>query len=154
MWRSCAVRRRCRIPDPSPRRPRSCPAFLTWCADSDIPEVRQLAITVDRWWLEVEAFIDPGYSNAKSEGINRVIKLVARERSASATSFPSSFMGVRHFPSRRRDAAPWYSTSLSERPVRALSGAAVPDLCSCSALPHRGRIGEHRLHLSGGRPVA
>lgn len=98
--------------------------------------------------------VDPGYSNAKSEGINRVIKLVARERSASATSFPSSFMGVRHFPSRRRDAAPWYSTSLSERPVRALSGAAVPDLCSCSALPHRGRIGEHRLHLSGGRPVA
>ena len=41
-------------------------------------EVRQLAITVDRWWAEIEAFIDTGYSNAKSEGINRVIKLVAR----------------------------------------------------------------------------
>ena len=52
--------------------------FLTWCADSDIPEARQLAITVDRWWPEIEAFIDTGHSNAKSEGINRVIKLVAR----------------------------------------------------------------------------
>ncbi|WP_409467917.1 ISL3 family transposase [Streptomyces sp. HC307] len=52
--------------------------FLTWCADSDIPEVRQLAVTVDRWWAEIAAFIDTGHSNAKSEGINRVIKLVAR----------------------------------------------------------------------------
>ncbi|MCX4460169.1 transposase (plasmid) [Streptomyces sp. NBC_01340] len=52
--------------------------FLAWCADSDLPEVRQLAATVDRWWPEIEAFIDTGYSNAKSEGINRVIKLVAR----------------------------------------------------------------------------
>ncbi|MFE2521643.1 transposase [Streptomyces mirabilis] len=52
--------------------------FLTWCADSDIPEVRQLATTVDRWWPEVAALIDTGHSSAKSEGINRVIKLVAR----------------------------------------------------------------------------
>ncbi|MFJ8719557.1 transposase [Streptomyces violaceus] len=51
--------------------------FLTWCADSDIPEVRQLAVTADRWWPEIETFIDTGHSNAKS-GINRVIKLVAR----------------------------------------------------------------------------
>lgn len=52
--------------------------FLTWCADSDIPEVRQLATTIDRWWTEIEAFIHTGHTNAKSEGINRVIKLVAR----------------------------------------------------------------------------
>lgn len=52
--------------------------FLTWCADPDIPEVRTLAATVDRWWPEIAAFIDTGHSNAKSEGINRVIKLVAR----------------------------------------------------------------------------
>ncbi|MFE4424862.1 transposase [Streptomyces sp. NPDC056817] len=52
--------------------------FLTWCADADIPEVRRFAVTVDRWWPEIEAFIDTGHSNAKSEGINRVIKLVAR----------------------------------------------------------------------------
>ncbi|WP_197092023.1 ISL3 family transposase [Streptacidiphilus albus] len=52
--------------------------FLTWCADSGIPEVRQLATTVDRWWPEIAAFIATGHSNAKSEGVNRVIKLVAR----------------------------------------------------------------------------
>ncbi|MFB7601163.1 transposase, partial [Streptomyces sp. NPDC056160] len=52
--------------------------FLTWCADADIPEVRTLATTVDRWWNEIAAFIDTGHSNAKSEDINRVIKLVAR----------------------------------------------------------------------------
>ncbi|MGV4982937.1 ISL3 family transposase [Streptomyces sp. NRAIS4] len=52
--------------------------LLTWCADSDIPEVRQLATTIDRWWPEIAAFLDTGHSNAKSQGINRVIKLVAR----------------------------------------------------------------------------
>ncbi|WP_425589357.1 transposase [Streptomyces siamensis] len=26
--------------------------------------------TIDRWWTEITAFIDTGYSNAKSEGIN------------------------------------------------------------------------------------
>lgn len=40
--------------------------------------MRQLATTVDRWWPEIEAFIHTGRSNAKSDGINRVIKLVAR----------------------------------------------------------------------------
>ncbi|MEU5002627.1 transposase [Streptomyces sp. NPDC021622] len=52
--------------------------FLTWCADFDIPEVRPLAATADRWWPENAAFLDTGHRNAKSEGINRVIKLVAR----------------------------------------------------------------------------
>ena len=52
--------------------------FLTWCADSDIPEVRQLATTVDRWWNEIAAFITTGHTNATSEGINRMIKLCAR----------------------------------------------------------------------------
>jgi transposase len=52
--------------------------FLTWCADIDIPEVRRLAVTVDRWWTEIAAFIDTGYNNSNSKGINRVIKLVAR----------------------------------------------------------------------------
>ncbi|WP_267893333.1 transposase, partial [Streptomyces kebangsaanensis] len=52
--------------------------FLAWCADADIPEVRRLAATVDRWWDEIAAFINTGHSNAKSEGVNRVIKLTAR----------------------------------------------------------------------------
>lgn len=52
--------------------------FLIWSTDSEIPEVRQLATTVDRRWPEIEAFIATGHSNAKSEGINRMIKLTAR----------------------------------------------------------------------------
>ncbi|MFI9082252.1 transposase [Streptomyces sioyaensis] len=43
-----------------------------------MPEVRRLATTIDRWWNEIAAFIDTGHSNAKSEGINRVIKLTGR----------------------------------------------------------------------------
>ncbi|GAB2444019.1 transposase [Streptomyces incanus] len=39
--------------------------------------MRQLAVTVGRSWPEIKAFIDTGHSNAKSEGVNRVIKLVA-----------------------------------------------------------------------------
>jgi hypothetical protein len=31
-------------------------AFCTWCADADIPEIRQLAATVERWWPGFEAF--------------------------------------------------------------------------------------------------
>lgn len=48
-----------------------------WCADSDSPEVRQFATAVDRWWPEIAAVIHTGHSNAKSEGINRVIKRIA-----------------------------------------------------------------------------
>nr|WP_285555020.1 transposase [Streptomyces hygroscopicus] len=71
-----------RRPAPSRPRPLEVP---TWCADADIPDVRQLAVTADRWWTEIAAFIDTGHHNADSKGINRVIKLVARVRSASAT---------------------------------------------------------------------
>lgn len=39
--------------------------------------MRTLAATVDRWWTEIAAFISTGHSNAKSEGINRVVKLDA-----------------------------------------------------------------------------
>ncbi|MEW2497248.1 transposase, partial [Streptomyces nodosus] len=70
--------------------------FLTWCADSDIPEVRRLAVTVDRWWPEIAAFIDTGHSNAKSEGINRVIKLVAR----NAFGFRNGALNSRRSPGR------------------------------------------------------
>ncbi|HEY5835406.1 transposase [Streptomyces sp.] len=44
----------------------------------DIPEVRTLAATVDRWWPESPRSSTPATANAKSEGANRVIKLVAR----------------------------------------------------------------------------
>lgn len=52
--------------------------FCTWCADSGIAEITRLATTVETWWDGIEAFLRTGITNAKSEGINRAIKLVAR----------------------------------------------------------------------------
>jgi transposase len=53
-------------------------AFYDWCAHAGIPELERLATTVERWWPAIEAFIRTGITNAKSEGVNRVVKLVAR----------------------------------------------------------------------------
>jgi transposase len=52
--------------------------FYLWCADIDIPELRRLAGTVEAWWPQIEAFIHTGVTNAASEGVNRLIKLEAR----------------------------------------------------------------------------
>jgi transposase len=52
-------------------------AFYQWCADTTIPELHRLA-TIQAWWPEIEAFLRTGVTNAASEGINRVIKLEAR----------------------------------------------------------------------------
>ncbi|MFF7987873.1 hypothetical protein ACFZDK_54125 [Streptomyces sp. NPDC007901] len=46
---------------------------------------------MDRRWPEIEAFIDTGHSNAKSKGVHRVIKLVARNPSASVTPTTSAY---------------------------------------------------------------
>ena len=48
--------------------------FLTWCADSQIPELLTLAATVDTWWPEINSFIGTGITNARTEGYNRLVK--------------------------------------------------------------------------------
>jgi len=53
-------------------------AFYRWCADTTIPELHRLAATIQAWWPQIEAFILTGITNAASEGINRLIKLEAR----------------------------------------------------------------------------
>lgn len=52
--------------------------FYTWCADTDITELHRLATTIDTRWPQIEAFLHTGITNATSEGVNRVIKLEAR----------------------------------------------------------------------------
>jgi transposase len=52
--------------------------FLTWCADSQIPELLTLAATVDTWWPEINAFIGTGITNTCIEGYNRLVKQVKR----------------------------------------------------------------------------
>jgi transposase len=51
------------------RRAASCPA----------PEAHRLAQTIEAWWPAVEAAITTGYSNARSEGYNRLAKHVGRD---------------------------------------------------------------------------
>jgi transposase len=53
-------------------------AFYDWCAQAGIAELERLAATIERWWPHIEAFIHTRITNATSEGINRVVKLVAR----------------------------------------------------------------------------
>ena len=53
-------------------------AFYQWCADATIPELHRLAATIQAWWPAIEAFLLTAVTNAGSEGINRLIKLEAR----------------------------------------------------------------------------
>jgi transposase len=54
--------------------------LLTWCADHDhIPELVKLARTIDRWRDEIINAVLLGVSNAKSEGLNRTLKLEGRK---------------------------------------------------------------------------
>ena len=52
--------------------------FYDWCASTTIGELHTLASTVETWWPEIEAFIDTGITNAKTEGLNRLVKQVKR----------------------------------------------------------------------------
>jgi transposase len=52
--------------------------FLTWCIDSQIPELLTLATTIDTWWPEINVFIGTGITNARTEGYNRLVKQVKR----------------------------------------------------------------------------
>ncbi len=53
-------------------------AFYNWCAHTGLPEIERLATTIEQWWPAIEAFLHTRITNATSEGINRVVKLTAR----------------------------------------------------------------------------
>lgn len=52
--------------------------FLTACVTADMPETTRLAGTIDKWWPEIEGFLELGVTNARTEGCNRVIKQIKR----------------------------------------------------------------------------
>jgi transposase len=53
--------------------------FYMWCADhDDIPEIKTLANTIEKWQQPVIDAVLTGYSNAKAEAHNRTAKMVAR----------------------------------------------------------------------------
>jgi transposase len=65
-------------PDPSQVRDKLA-AFYLWCADhQDIPEIKTLANTIEKWRRPVIDAVLTGYSNAKAEAHNRTAKMVAR----------------------------------------------------------------------------
>jgi hypothetical protein len=43
--------------------------FLTWCIDSQIPELLTLAGTVDHWWPEINAFVDHRHLRRPHRGL-------------------------------------------------------------------------------------
>ena len=54
-------------------------SFYDWCAQNDdIPELVTLARTVSRWEDEITCAVLTGVSNARSESLNRMAKLEAR----------------------------------------------------------------------------
>ena len=53
-------------------------AFLAACVDADMPETTRLAATVQRWWPQIEGFLQLGVTNARTKGCNRVIKAIKR----------------------------------------------------------------------------
>jgi transposase len=54
--------------------------FYDWCArNDDIPELVSLARTISRWEGQIVAAVLTGVSNARSEALNRIAKLEARQ---------------------------------------------------------------------------
>jgi len=53
-------------------------AFYRQAASCPAPEAHRLAQTIEGWWPAIEAGILTGYSNARSEGYNRLAKHVGR----------------------------------------------------------------------------
>src|SRR5665811_1224837 len=49
-------------------------SFYQHAAATDAPEAHRLASTIEAWWPAIEAGILTGYSNARSEGYNRLAK--------------------------------------------------------------------------------
>ena len=80
-------------------------AFYRWCADTAIPELHRLAATIEAWWPQIEAFILTGITNAASEGINRLIKLEARNA-----------FGFRNPPTNASDHAARASARRADQP--------------------------------------
>ncbi len=78
--------------------------FLSWCIDSQIPELLTLATTIDTWWPEINAFVQTGITNARTEGYNRLVKTVKR----SACGFrnrDNSVRRIRFHCTRKQRAA-------------------------------------------------
>jgi transposase len=78
--------------------------FLSWCIDSQIPELLTLAATVDDWWPEINAFVQTGITNARTEGYNRLVKQV-KQVSRGFRNRENSARRIRFHCTRKQRAA-------------------------------------------------
>lgn len=88
--------------------------FLTWCVDSQIPELLTLAATIDTWWPEINAFLHTGITNARTEGYNRLVKTVKRV-GCGFRNPEHSARRIRFHCTRKQRAATRTSTRLPEQ---------------------------------------
>lgn len=77
--------------------------FYTFCAATHVPEIHDLARTIETWQAPMILAITTGLSNARSEGYNRIVKHVGR------TAF-----GFRN-PDNQRRRVRWACTRRSRR---------------------------------------
>jgi Transposase len=82
-----------------------------WCAATTIDELHALAGTVETWWPEIEAFLDTGITNAKTEGLNRLVIQVKR-CGCGFRNVDNPHRRVRFHCTRKRRAATAASRSL------------------------------------------
>ena len=107
-------------------------AFYCWCADHhDIPEIKTLAATIEKWQQPVIDAVLTGYSNAKAEAHNRTAKMVARtargfanpgnqaRRARMATTRAARHAHRRRPRRRSQEAARAPSLTVTLRAVRA-----------------------------------
>jgi transposase len=85
--------------------------FYDWCASTTIDELHTLATTVETWWPEINAFIDTGITNAKTEGLNRLVKQVKRS-GCGFRNVENQHRRVRFHCTRKHRAATAASRSL------------------------------------------
>jgi transposase len=80
--------------------------FYTFCAATTIPELHDLAKTIETWQKPMITAIRTGLSNARSEGYNRIVKHVGRIA-----------FGFRN-PENQRRRVRWACTRQSRMPSR------------------------------------
>jgi transposase len=52
--------------------------FYAYCAATSVPEIHELAETIETWQQPMILAITTGLSNARSEGYNRIVKHIGR----------------------------------------------------------------------------
>ena len=123
-------------------------AFLAACVGADMPETTRLAATIERWWPEIEGFLQLGVTNARTEGYNRVIKAIKRVACGFRNKANYERRIMLHSATQRpRDHQQSRGTprSSAKRHLSRIIGCGLPPI---RPLPFRSRVGCGRTSSS------